>query len=422
MKWRYVFPISEKLSSYTREDGRRDLIAGITVAVMLVPQGMAYALLAGLPPIYGLYAGLIPLFIYAVLGTSRQMSVGPVAISAILVAAGISQLAPPMSAEYVSLVILAGVLIGILEVTLGFLRLGFLVRIITHPVILGFSAAAGIIIAINQLRDLLGIAIPRFQYTYETLIYAYNHVGQANWITVAICVSSMLFIFFVKKISRIIPGPLIAVIVCTLLIRLLGGDRLGVDLVGSVPEGLPAFQIPDFSWSKVMRLLPTVLIVTIIGIIESISIAKVLQAKHKNYKLRPNREFVALGFAKIGGAFFQAMPTSGSFTRSAVNDEAGARSGIASIITAALIGLTLLFLTPLFYYLPKAVLAAIILVSILKLFNWQEVVKLWKTKIIDFIVMLFTFILTLVTGIEIGVISGVIFSTIVRLVQRYFKI
>lgn len=410
MNLKSFFPITDNFSTHTSSDWRKDLIAGITVAVMLVPQGMAYAMLAGMPPIYGLYGGLIPLLLYAVMGTSRQMSIGPVAISALLVLAGVSQIADPMTPEYISLVILTGLLVGIAQLLLGVFRLGFLVNFISHPVIVGFTSAAAIIIAVSQLKDLLGISIPRFSHAYQTVEYAINHIGETNWMTVILCIGSIVTMLVLKKINKAIPGALIVVVIGTLLVYFLGEEKMNIAIVKDVPQGLPAFEIPEMTWEKIQILYPTIFTVTIICIVESIAIAKVLQAKHGDYQIHANQELIALGVSKLGGAFFQAIPTSGSFTRSAVNNESGARSGFASIFTALLIGLTLLFLTPLFYFLPKAILAAIILLSVKSLFDWQEAAHLWHTHRSDFYMMLTTFIVTLGLGIEEGVLAGVVLS------------
>ncbi len=417
MNFKPYFPIIESFQSHTRKDWRQDILAGLTVAVMLVPQGMAYAMLAGIPPIYGLYGGLIPLFFYAILGTSRQMSIGPVAISALLVLAGLSQIAEPFSAEYISLVILTGLLVGIFQFILGIVKLGFFVNFISHPVIVGFTSAAAIIIAISQFKDLFGFPIPRFLHTYETAYYAIQHLDEINWHALIMCLGSMLIMLGLKKISRSIPGPLIVTIVCTLIVYLGGVDVIGVEIVKDVPKGLPSFSLPDFSIANVKILVPTVLAVLTIGIVESISIAKVIQSKHGDYTIRPDQELIALGLSKIAGSFFNALPTSGSFTRSAVNDEAGARSGFASIFTAIIIGLTLIFLTPLFYYLPRAVLASIILLSVFSLFDWKEAILLWKNHRPEFHMMWITFTTTLAFGIEEGVLVGVILSIAVVLVR-----
>ncbi len=410
MNIKQLFPIFESVANQDKKAWRKNLIAGITVSVMLVPQGMAYAVLAGVAPIHGLYAGLVPLFLYAILGSSRQMSIGPVAISALLILAGVSQIAEPFTPEYTSLVILTGLLIGIVQTLLGVFRLGILVNFISHPVIIGFTSAAAIIIAVSQLKDFLGISIPRFAHAYETINYTFQHLFEINWTAAIFCLGSILLMFLFRKISKAIPGALIVVVIGTLIAYLIGENNIGIDLVRDVPEGLPSFQMPMITLENIRHLLPTVFTVTIIGIVESIGIAKVLQAKHGNYQVRPNQELIALGISKIGGAFFQSIPTSGSFTRSAVNNESGATSGLASIITAFIIGLTLLFFTPIFYFLPKAVLAAIILFSVKGLFEWKEAVQLWRFHRKDFWMMLITFIVTLIFGIEEGVLAGVLIS------------
>lgn len=405
-----LFPILESLQDYSKSVFRSDLIAGLTVGIMLVPQGMAYALLAGMPPIYGLYGGLIPLFLYALLGTSRQMSVGPVAVSALLVLGGVSQIAEPQTAEYISLVITAGLLIGLAQVLLSFLRLGFLVNFLSHPVIAGFTSAAAIIIAISQLKDFLGFPIPRFTESYETLFYAIGHIGETNWISVLVCISSIVIILGLRGVNRNIPGALLVVILGTLISWLFNLKDYGLNIVGNVPEGLPAFQTPDLQWSTIKILLPTVATVTTIGIVESLGIAKVLEAKHQDYEVRPNQELLALGVAKIGGAFFQAIPSSGSFTRSAINNDAGSKTTISSIVCASLIALTLIFLTPLFYYLPMAVLAAIILLAVKSLFDLKEAIHLWHTHKEDFVMMMVTFVATLALDIPTGILTGVLLS------------
>ena len=377
---------------------------------MLVPQGMAYAFLAGMPPIYGLYGGLVPLFLYAVLGTSRHLSIGPVAVSALLVLAGVSQLAEPGSGEYITLVIFAGLLIGIAQVLMSVLKMGFFINFLSHPVIAGFTSAAAIIIAISQLKDLLGIDIPRFAHSYETLIYAIKHISEANWVSVVMCFGSIALMVGLRKINRKIPGALTVVLLATGLTYYFELHLGGLDIVGTVPEGLPAFQVPEMSVDRFNLLLTTVLSVTIIGVVESIGIAKAFEAKHQNYVVQPNQELLALGLSKIGGAFFQALPTSGSFTRSAINNNAGGQTGISSIITALIIGLTLAFFTPAFYFLPKAVLAAIILLAVQGLFEYTEAKFLWNTYRHDFYMMLATFVVTLVVSIPVGVLTGVVLS------------
>lgn len=417
----FDFPLFKDLRSISRSNLGADLIAGLTVSIMLVPQGMAYALLAGMPPIYGLYGGLIPLILYPILGTCRQLSIGPVAVSALLVLSGVSQLAEPGSEEYIQLVILAGLMIGAFQFMLGVFKLGFLVNFLSHPVVSGFTSAAAIIIAVNQFKDMLGIKVPRMEHLYETFIYTCQHLTETNILTLSICISSMLIMLFLRRISRKIPDALIVVLFGILLSWNFNlNEQFNLAIVGAVPSGLPAFDLPLLSLDKMYILLPTVFTVTLIGIVESIGIAKVLESRHQTYVVRPNQELIALGISKIGGAFFQSLPTSASFTRSAINDSSGAKTGMASIFTALMIGITLLFLTQLFYYLPKAILAAIILLAVRNLFDYKEAVHLWKTHRQDFLMMAVTFVITLLLGIEVGVLSGVILSILAVLYRSTY--
>lgn len=412
MNLKKYFHILEWLPTYNKGFLKNDLIAGLTVSVMFVPQAMAYSLLAGMPPIYGLYGGLLPLFLYALFGTSRHLSVGTVAVSSLLVLAGISQIAEPLTPEYISLVILTGLLAGIIQALASFMRLGFLANFLSYPVIAGFTSAAAIIIAASQLKYLLGFEIPRFSALYDTFGYAIQHIGETHWPTFLLCISGIGLIWGLKKINKSIPGPLIVVVIGILLIKFLKLDEQGINIVKGVPEGLPAFLLPEWSLANIKLVFPTVLTVSIMGMVETISIGKVWEAKHKNYKIDANQELLAIGISKIGGAFFQAIPTSASFTRSAVNSESGAKTQMSSIFTSILIGLTLLFLTPVFYYLPKAILAAIVLLSVKSLFEYKEAINLWKTHRGDFFMMLATFIVTLIFGIEEGVLAGVVLSVL----------
>lgn len=387
-------------------------MAGITVGVLLVPQGMAYALLAGVPPIYGLYAGIVPLILYALLGTSRHLSIGPVAVSALLIYAGVGQVAEPFSEEYLSLVILTGFLIGIAQTAMSFLRLGFLVNFLSHPVIAGFTSAAAVIIAASQLKYLLGISIPPLHYFYETIIYALIHISETNLLALGLGLGGMALITILKKINKSIPGALLTVLIGIALVYILQLQEKGISIVGAVPQGLPKLIFPEFSIANIQLVLPTVFTVTLIGIVESIGIAKAIESKHDYYKVRPNQELFALGISKLVGSFFQSIPTSGSFSRSAINNESGGMTGVSSIVTALLISITLLFLMPLFYYLPEALLASIILLAIKGLFEYNEAKRLWKIHRGDFWMMITTFVVTLAVGIELGVLTGVVLSVL----------
>ncbi|MDH3709550.1 MAG: solute carrier family 26 protein [Cyclobacteriaceae bacterium] len=403
-------PILDWLPRYSGIDFKGDLSAGLTVGVMLIPQGMAYAMLAGLPPIYGLYASTIPLMLYAIFGTSRQLAVGPVAMVALLIVTGVGHMAEPGSETFIGLAILLALMVGVIQLSLGVFRLGFLVNFLSHPVISGFTSAAALIIGLSQLKHLLGIEIPRSNFIHEILISAVQSIDQLHLPTLGIGVGGIVVILILKRLNRSIPGPLVAVVLGVLLVYGFALQEVGVKIVQEVPQGFPKFTIPAVSSDSLTSLLPIAITIALVGFMESIAVAKAIQAKHKNYQLDANQELIGLGMANIGGAFFKAFPTTGGFSRTAVNDQAGAKTGMASIISAVLIVLTLLFLTPLFYYLPQAILASIIMVAVFGLIDFKEAKHLWKADRTDFYMLLTTFIATLTLGIELGIGIGVILS------------
>ena len=412
MNLKSYFPAFDWITNYRRDDLKGDLSAGLTVGVMLIPQGMAYAMIAGLPPIYGLYASTLPLIVYALLGTSRQLAVGPVAMVSLLTAAGVGALAEGGTEAYLQMAILLALLVGGIQFLLGVFRLGFLVNFLSHPVISGFTSAAALIIGLSQLKHLLGIPLGRSHHIHEILIEAGQRIGELHWPTFLIGLGGIGLILLVKKVSRAIPGPLLAVVFGILAVWLFGLSGEGVKIVGTVPQGLPSFELPAFSWGTTGALMPIALTIALVSFMESIAVAKAIQAKHKNYKVIPNQELIALGLANVGGSFFQAYPTTGGFSRTAVNDQAGARTGLAAIISAALILLTLLFLTPLFYYLPQAILASVIMVAVFGLIDIKEAVHLWHANRTDFFMLIVTFLATLSLGIEQGIGVGVVLSLV----------
>ncbi|MFZ9044229.1 MAG: SulP family inorganic anion transporter [Cyclobacteriaceae bacterium] len=410
MNFKQYIPLLDWLPGYRNEQFNGDLSAGLTVGVMLIPQGMAYAMLAGLPAIYGLYASTIPLMLYAVFGTSRQLAVGPVAMVSLLIATGVGKVAEVGSESFIAQAILLALMVGVFQLVLGVFRLGFLVNFLSHPVISGFTSAAALIIGLNQLKYLMGVDIARSNHIHTILIEAVTNISSTHLWTLALGLGGILTILVVRKLSRVIPGPLVAVVLGIVIVYIFRLDLVGVKIVKDVPDGFPPLSFPSISLTGLSALLPTALTISLVGFMESIAVAKAIQAKHKDYKVVANQELIGLGIANIGGSFFGSFPTTGGFSRTAVNDQVGAKTGMASIFSAILIILTLLFLTPLFYYLPKALLASVIMVAVFGLIDYKEVIHLWKTDRKDLLMLAVTFFTTLATGIEEGIAIGVALS------------
>lgn len=413
----HYFPILSWLKTYSPSFLKGDIAAGITVGIMLIPQGMAYAMIAGLPPVYGLYAALFPQIVYAIMGTSRQLAVGPVAMDSLLVAAGLGALSLTTNAEYIALASFLALFMGTIQLLLGGLKLGFLVNFLSKPVISGFTSAAAIIIALSQLNHLLGIDIPRSNKLHELFFYLIELGPQTHLLSVLISGLGISFLLIAKKHFPKLPGALLLVFLTTFIAAQNNWESLGVTLVKEVPEGLPSFVWPKASLSQVYELFPLALTLALIAFMEAISVAKAVEEKEKTNYLNPNQELIALGSANIVGGLFQAFPTTGGFSRTAVNHDAGAKTGIAALFSAAVVGLTLLFFTSFFYHLPTAVLGAIILVAVGKLIDLSYPKKLWKNNRSEFYVLLFTFSITLFVGIKEGILLGV-FAALLYMVYQ----
>ena len=408
------------LSNYKSHYLKYDLIAGITVAVLLIPQGMAYALIAGLPPIYGLYAALTPQIVYAFLGTSRQLAVGPVAMDSLLVAAGLGALSIVDPGQYIQMAILLALLMGAIQFLLGLLRMGFVVAFLSKPVISGFTSAAAIIIGLNQLKHILGISIPQSNKIHVFTSSLIQSETPINIYSIGIGLISIILLILMKRLSSKIPSAFIVVVIGICWVAYTQKDQSGLSVVGSIPEGLPNFVFPLLDWEIIKDLLPISLTIALVAFMEAVSVAKSIQEKHKNYEIDPNQELIALGASNMIGSFFQSYPTTGGFSRTAVNDQAGAKTGVAALISALIVAVILSFFTDWFYYLPKAVLAAIIIVAIVNLIDYKYAARLYKSRKDEFLVLLFTFILTLFIGITEGILFGIIFSLLL-LVYRTSK-
>ena len=416
------FPFLDWLVHYRQADLPGDLMAGLIVAIMLVPQGMAYALLAGLPPQIGLYASIVPLFIYGLLGSSRTLAVGPVAIVSLLVAIGITPLANGDPATYILLALTLALMVGVVQIAMGLLRIGFLVNFLSHPVLVGFTAAAAIVIGFSQLKHVLGFGVPRELEFVEQVLYTGRHLAETNFTTLGIgLVSIGILIFFKQQLPGLLQrvgwsssvvmsisksAPLVIVVLGTLLVSALHLDSsAGVTIVGEVPAGLPPLTVPLLDLSIWRLLLPTALTISFVGYMESVSVAKSLASKRRQ-KIDADQELIALGAANLGAAFTGGYPVTGGFSRSVVNFSAGANTGLASLITGVLIAVTVLFLTPLFFYLPNAVLAAIILVAVANLIDLKAIKHIWAYNKADAAALILTFLAVLVVGIETGILIG----------------
>lgn len=404
-----LIPSIQWIKGYNTANLRGDVIAGLTVGVMLIPQGMAYAMLAGLPPIYGLYSSIVPLIVYALFGTSRQLAVGPVAMVSLLVASGVGLIAEGGTSDYIAAAILLAFMVGAIQFLLGAFRLGFLVNLLSHPVIAGFTSGAAILIAVSQLKHLFGIHIETGQ-LHNSILSIIENIGNTNLPSLAIGLTAIVSIVLLKQLHKTIPTPLIVVILGTLAVYMFNLQDLGVKTIGEVPSGLPIFELPTFSLPAILTLLPLALAISFLSFMESFAVATVIQKKHQDYQVDANQELRALGLANVIGSFFQSYPVTGGFSRSAVNNDAGAKTGLASIISAMIIVVTLLLLTQYFELLPNAVLAAIIMVAVYGLIDIKEAKHLYQSDKLDFYSFIITALSTLFIGIEEGILIGTVFS------------
>jgi sulfate permease, SulP family len=430
-RWNRFFPILDWGLHYRQEYLAGDLTAGIIVASLLIPQGMAYALLAGLPPQVGLYASILPQIIYAFLGTSRLISVAPVAVDSLMVAAAVSALAAENTSEYLGLALLLALMVGLIEILMGIFRLGFLVNFLSQAVISGFISAAAIVIGFSQIKHLFGLKIPQTESFIRLLIYLVQGIGATNWVTLALGVFSILVLVYFNQglgkqlqqrgfsESTITPltksAPLILVIGTSLIVWFLHLDRIaGVKVVGDIPKGLPSLTIPSIDTYTIQSLLPAAFAISFVGFMEAFAVGKFLASKRRQ-RIDANQELIALGAANVGAALTGGYPVTGGLSRSVVNFSANANTPLASIITALLIALTVMFLTPLFYFLPQACLAAIILTAVANLLDFATLKRLWIYNRADAIAWITSFVAVLVTSVEKGIMFGAAVSILLHL-------
>jgi SulP family sulfate permease len=425
---RYV-PALDWGREYNRDTFQNDMIAAVIVTIMLIPQSLAYALLAGLPPEAGLYASILPIILYAIFGTSRALAVGPVAVVSLMTAAAVGQVAEQGTAGYAIAALTLAVLSGGILLAMGLLKLGFLANFLSHPVIAGFITASGILIAASQFKHILGI--DAHGHTLPQVLYTLNeNMNDANPITIAIGVGATLFLFWVRKglkplliKSGVKPkladvaqkaGPVAAVVVTTLAVFAFGLADRGVAIVGEVPQSLPPLTMPSLSLDLVSALFIPALLISVIGFVESISVAQTLAAK-KRQRIDPDQELIGLGAANLGAGFTGGYPVTGGFARSVVNFDAGAETPAAGAFTAVGLAVAALALTPLVFFLPKATLAATIIVAVLSLVDFSILKTSWGYSKADFAAVTATILLTLGLGVETGVSAGVILSILLHL-------
>ena len=414
-------PILEWGRTYNGSVLANDLVAAIIVTIMLIPQSLAYALLAGLPPVVGLYASILPLVAYAIFGTSRTLAVGPVAVVSLMTASAAGAVAAQGTALYLEAAITLAALSGVMLAVLGFLRMGFLANLLSHPVISGFITASGILIATSQVKHILGVSAGGDNWP-EMLGGLAAAVETINTWTLAIGIPATLFLFWVRKGLKpalvelgLTPraadiaakaGPVIAVVATILAAIGLDLEDRGVNLVGAIPQGLPPFAFPSTDLGLIGQLWVPALLISIIGFVESVSVAQTLAAKRRQ-RIAPNQELIGLGASNIASAFSGGYPVTGGFARSVVNFDAGAETPAAGAYTAIGIALAGLFLTPLLYSLPIATLAATIIVAVLSLVDLKKPGQLWNYSKADFAAHMATIAITLLAGVELGVIAGV---------------
>lgn len=407
--WEKIFPIIGTLRDYRKENLRGDLGAGLIVAVMLVPQAMAYAMIAGLPPVMGLYASTLPILAYILLGSSRHLAVGPVAIVSLLIYEVCSKEAQAGSQEYISTVLMLTMLVGVLQMIAGLLKFGFLANYFSHAVLSGFTSAAAIIICLSQMKHFLGIQLSNENSAFRLILLIIENLRHTNPATLAIGVCSVIGLLILRQKYPKLPGALFFVAAGTVIVYLFKLTDAGVKTVGELPRGLPGFSLPDFDIAKLSSLFPAALAIVFVGYMESISIARYIAAKER-YKVDADSELRGLGLANIVSSLFSGYIVTGGFSRTAVNYQAGGRTGLASIVTASVVVLILIILTPLFYYLPNAVLAAVIIVAVVVLIDIKEPIYLFKIKTADGLTLVLTFLSTLLWGVEWGIIIGAVFS------------
>lgn len=409
-------PFLERIKKYNRSDFQKDIIAGLTVAIIALPQSMAYAMIAGVHPKYGLYSAIIPVIVCSLFSTSRFIIAGPTnAISMVIAStiasatvAGTTVASMPEEAK-IAIIFLLSFLVGVIQLSMGLARMGAFLSFISHSVVVGFTAGAGILIAANQLKNLFGLKIPAHPELIETLKDTVLHLSETNLYALGIGIFTIIFIVTAKKISSKIPGPLLSMVISAGIIAFFGIEKYGVKLIGEIPRGFSPFSIPPINLNNVRSLFMPALAIALLGLIEAISIAK-SAAQAGGDKINGNQEFIGQGASNITASFFSGIPGSGSFTRTAVNLNSGAASNLAGVYSGIFVAIILLALAPLARFIPITSLAGILIMIAYGMINKKAILFSWRATKSDRAVLIVTFLSTLFLELEMAVYVGVILS------------
>jgi len=406
-----LFPFLSWRREINRDTLRADLIAGVTVALVAIPQSLAYAQLAGVPAYFGLYAILVPSLIGVLFGSSRLLSTGPVAMTSLLTAASVIPFAHWGSEQFYTAVVLMAFLSGVVQIIMGLARMGVLLNFLSHPVLMGFINAAAIIIGLSQLAPLVGLSLRNSQHFLVDIAHILGHMDEMHSASLIFGVSSLAIMLALKRYAPKLPGVLIAVTLATVVSYLVGFEAMGGRVVGEVPQGLPAFSLPVLNWESSVSLLPMAIVIALVSFMEAMSSSKIIAIKTRT-AWDENQELIGQGLAKIAASLNHTMPVSGSFSRSALNLAAGAKTGLSSIFTATAVLLTLLFLTPLLHQLPKPTLAAVIILAVISLLNFKIFRDAWNASRRDGIAAASTFVATLLfaPNIQYGILVGMLLA------------
>ena len=406
------FPFFSWIRGYRIGSFRGDFIAGITVAAVLIPQSMAYAMLAGMPPVYGLYAATIPSLIGALWGSLRQLATGPIAITSLLVLSTLTPFAEPGTASYIELAFILSFMVGILYLGIGLLHLGQLMSFISHSVVKGFTSAVALVIIATQIPHFLGTTVSRHEFILPMLLEIVQKLPSTHIPTFVMGLAAFSIIYFIKKYRPNFPSGLLAIVITSIAVFAFQLHDRQIAIVGMIPKGLPFLNVPFSDFYTISSLIGPSVVIALVSFAETYSISKALSAQSKQ-KVNVDQELIGQGMANLAGSFFQSYPVSGSFSRSAINYACGAKTGISSVTASLIVVLALLFLTPLFTYIPKATLAALIISAVLLLFHPKEIIVLWKMNRDDGIVASIVFVMALITkpdyALLIGVMSSLIF-------------